>query len=420
MAEFLAPPGTARSAAAEPTVLAATGHGVYASRDGGAVWEPLGTGLPFNSKIAGLLTHSASPGTVFAVSDNASVRSAVQPPLILRSLDGGQHWVSAAAGLPAATVTAWTIDPSDPNVLLAASSEQAFRSSDAGLSWQAARLESGPHKAIAVAASESNVVYLGGRPALRSADRGVTWEPIPVVLPGEQQQMQDVSGIVVAPNDADQLWMALDGGGVVESRDAGRSWRLIGLDGQPVRWLAAGVAEKQASGTQGPLFYAGVAEDGIHRFDGNTWTAVSDGLPPDSSILALVIDPRTPGLLWAARDGGGVYRSADGGDTWENVAAGVGENLAQSLAVDFSVPDGVLMGTATAGVWALRPSIQSPAKATAVGAAKTVQWAGRRGCSHRGCLAARFRAGDGSKSGQHRPASVRTRQPRAAGLRLAA
>ena len=129
-------------------MLAATGHGIYVSRDGGAVWEPFGTGLPFNSKIAGLLTHSASPGTVFAVSDNASVRSAVQPPLILRSLDGGQHWASAAAGLPDAPVTAWTIDPSDPNVLLAASSEQAFRSSDAGLSWQAARLESGAHKAI--------------------------------------------------------------------------------------------------------------------------------------------------------------------------------------------------------------------------------------------------------------------------------
>jgi photosystem II stability/assembly factor-like uncharacterized protein len=378
VAEFLAPSGTARLAAAEPTALAATGHGVYVSRDGGAVWEPLGTGLPFNSKIAGLLTHSASPGTVFAVSDNASMRSAVQPPLILRSLDGGQHWASAAAGLPDAMVTAWTIDPNDPNVLLAASSEQAFRSSDSGLSWQAARLESSPHTAIAVAASDSNVVYLGGRPALRSADRGVTWEPIPVVLPGEQQQMQDVSGIVVAPNDAGQLWMALDGGGVVESRDAGRSWRLIGLDGQPVRWLAAGITEK---GQPPPPLYAGVAEDGIHRFDGNTWTAVSDGLPPHSSILALVVDPRTPGLLWAARDGGGVYRSVDGGDTWENVAIGVGENLAQSLAVDFSVPDGVLMGTATAGVWALRPNIQSSAKATAAGAAKTAN--GRAGVDAR-------------------------------------
>ena len=134
------------------------------------------------------------------------------------------------------------------------------------------------------------------------------------------------------------------------------------------------------SRTAQPL-YAGVAEDGVHRFDGNTWTAVSDGLPPHSSILALVVDPRTPGLLWAARDGGGVYRSTDGGDTWANVAAGVGENLAQSLAVDFSVPDGVLMGTATAGVWALRPSIQSAAKATTVSAAKTAN--GRAGVDAR-------------------------------------
>ena len=376
VAEFLAPPGTARSTAAESTVLAATGHGVYISRDGGAVWEPLGTGLPFNSKIAGLLTHSASPGTGFAVSDNASLRGVVQPPLVLRSLDGGQSWASAAAGLPDAGVTAWTIDPSDPNTLFAASSEQVFRSTDAGLGWHSARLESGARRAIAVAPSDGNVVYLGGRPAMRSVDRGLTWTPMPVALTGGGDQAQDVSGLVVAPDDSGRLWAALDDGGVFESRDAGRSWRLIGLDGQSVRWLAAGVAEKG----QLPL-YAGVAEDGIYRFDGNIWTAISDGLPARSTILTLVADPRAPGLLWAARDGGGVYRSTDGGNQWENVALGVGENLAQSLAVDFSVPDGVLMGTATAGVWALRPNVQPAAKATAVSAVKTAN--GRAGVDAR-------------------------------------
>ena len=377
VAEFLAPPGTtARSAAAEPTVLAATGHGVYASRDGGAVWEPLGTGLPFNSKIAGLLTHSASPGMVFVVSDNASLRGAVQPPLILRSLDGGQRWASAAAGLPAVPVTAWTSDPSDPNTLFAASSEQVFRSTDAGLSWQSKRVESGARRAIAVAPSDGNVVYLGGRPAMRSVDRGLTWTPMPVILTGGGDQAQDVSGLVVAPDDSGRVWAALDGGGVFDSRDAGRSWRSIGLAGQPVQWLAAGVAENGQ-----PPLYAGVAEDGIHRFDGNSWTAVSEGLPARSSILALAADPRTPGLLWAARDGGGVYRSTDGGDQWENVALGVGENLAQALAVDFSVSDGVLMGTATAGVWALRPNVQPAAKATAVSAVKTAS--GRAGVDAR-------------------------------------
>ena len=383
VAEFLALPGaTAQSAAAEPTALAATGYGIYVSRDGGAVWEPLGTGLPFNSTIAGLLTHNASSGTVFAVSDNAAVRSAVQPPLILRSLDGGQRWASAAAGLPDVPITAWTIDPSDPNTLFAASSEQVFRSTDAGLSWQRARVASDARRAIAVAPSDGNIVYLGGRPAMRSVDRGLTWTPMPVILTGGGDQAQEVSGLVVAPDDSGRVWAALDGGGVFESRDAGRSWRLIGLAGQPVQWLAAGIAQGQAGAMQGPApLYAGVAEDGIYRLDGNGWTAVSDGLPPRSTILALVADPRAPGLLWAARDGGGVYRSTDGGDEWENVALGVGENLAQALAVDFGVPDGVLMGTATAGVWALRPNVQPAAKATAVSTAKSAN--GRAGVDAR-------------------------------------
>ena len=199
---------------------------------------------------------------------------------------------------------------------------------------------------------------------------------MPVILTGGRDQAQDVSGLVVVPDDSEVLWAALDGGGVFESRDAGRSWRSIGLEGQLVRWLAAGVAEEGQ-----PPLYAGVAEDGIYRLDGNIWTAVSNGLPAHSTILALVADPRVPGLLWAARDGGGVYRSTDGGDQWVNVAAGVGENLAQSLAVDFGVPDGAVMGTATAGVWALRPNVQPATKATAVGAAKTAN--GRAGVDAR-------------------------------------
>jgi photosystem II stability/assembly factor-like uncharacterized protein len=347
-------PGAATS---DAVVLAATGHGLYISLDSGAIWAPLGAGMPFNSKIAGLLTHPGSPGQVFAVSDNMSSWGAVQPPMILRSLDGGQRWSAAAAGLPDAPATAWALDPNDPNTLFVASWEQVFRSSDAGLSWQSARLETGAHNAIAVAASDGNVIYLGGRPAMRSSDRGLTWTPMPVILPGEVAQTHDLSGLIVDPEDAAHLWAALDGGGVFESRDAGRSWNAVGLTDRPVRWLAAG-APGQADGAGGSVLYAGVAEDGIYRGDADGWTAASEGLPPRSTILAFVTDPRTTGLLWAARDGGGVYRSTDGGQTWGNVGLGVGDNLAQTLAVDYSLPDGVLMGTATTGVWSLRPDIQ--------------------------------------------------------------
>jgi hypothetical protein len=85
--------------------------------------------------------------------------------------------------------------------------------------------------------------------------------------------------------------------------------------------------------------------------DRQDWQPSGAGLPAASNIIAFVADPRSPGLLWAARDGGGVFRSTDNGDTWQNAGLGVGDNLALGLAVDYAVPGGIFMATATAGVW---------------------------------------------------------------------
>ncbi len=350
VAEFLVVPdgrGTGN------VVLAATGYGLFASRDGGALWAPLGAGLPFNSGIAGLLTDARLPERVFAVGENPAFWGLVGPPLVLRSSDGARAWTPAGRGLPDVDLKAGTIAPDDPNTLYLAAYEQFFRTTDGGLSWRTVRLAFGMHHAIAVAPSAPDTIYLGGRPALRATDRGVTWAEMPVVLPGQERQGNDVTGLVVDPADSRHLWAALDGAGVAESRDGGTTWEAAGLAGSRIRWLVNGAADRDGETLR---LYAGVPEDGIYRWDGATWAPASAGLPISSTILALIADPRTPGVLWAARDGGGVYRSTDFGGAWANMAAGIGDNLAQALAVDYAAPDGLLMGTATAGVWALRPN----------------------------------------------------------------
>ena len=229
---------------AENTVLAATGVGLFSSRDGGAVWQAFGSGLPFNSKIAGLLTHPARPDQILAVSDNRLLASAVQPPMILRSMDGGRRWTSAAAGLPDVPATAWALDPNDAATLFVASWNHIFRTTDAGLTWQVTRLDSSARKVVAVAPSDSNAIYLGGRPALRSTDRGDSWQPMPVAGAGSASQAQDVVGLAVDPQDAHHIWAALDGGGVYESSNAGRSWQLMGSQGG----LSAGWRPTRSSG----------------------------------------------------------------------------------------------------------------------------------------------------------------------------
>jgi len=359
---FLAPAGS------RPTALAATGNGIFISREGGALWQRQGSGLPANGRIVGLLTDARQPGSVFAITGQDSLGYTVAPPAVLHSTDGGRTWNPAAHGLWGARPTAWASDPADANSLFISSHDAFYHSADAGLTWQATPLTPGEHRALVVAPSDPNILYLGGNQALRSLDRGATWQPMPVMLAGQEGQAQDVTGLAVDPLDVTHVWAAM-ASGVLESRDGGGSWQAAGLDGRPVSWLVSSPAvwavDAAAGGAIRNAVYAGVAGDGIYRWDGgsSTWSPTSGGLPLQSTILSLVADPASPGTLWASRDGGGIYRTGDFGANWTNVAVGVGDNLGLALAIDFRTPGSVLLGTATAGVWAGRPGANT-AKAT--------------------------------------------------------
>jgi photosystem II stability/assembly factor-like uncharacterized protein len=370
---------------APTTVLAATGYGVFISQDAGALWQPHGSGLPFSSRIAGLLTDARQPELIFVILDSLGAVTnqpptqlmalPPSPPVVLRSTDGGTIWTAAAQGLPDLRPTAWSLDPNDPSTIFVSGSEYFCRSSDAGVSWQVARLPSSGYEALAVAASDSNILYLGGTSLLRSTDHGTTWQ----TLETPADQAGAIRALTVDPGDSEHVWAGLDAG-VVESTDGGKSWHGFGLRDHRVRWLVA----DGASGASGPAtIYAGVFEDGIYRWDAesSTWTSVSSGLPASTTILSFIPDPRSPGTLWASRDGGGMYRSTDRGTSWTNVAAGIGDNLTLALAIDHAgsgeaetSASGVLMGTATAGVWALRSGTAPTQSPTAVDARIEIVW----------------------------------------------
>ncbi len=331
---------------------------------------------------------------------------------MLRSLERGRTpagWTPVAGGLPEISPTAWALDPADPNTLFLAAEGAFFRSTDAGLSWTTTPLPAGARRALAVSPSNPSVLYLGGEPLLRSTDRGATWQEVPVLLSGQDRQAQAVTGLAIDPANAGRLWAGLAGGGVAESTDSGKTWQPAGLTGQEIGWLAVepepgGRAPATAGGQEsgGRALYAGVAGDGVYRWDepagdgltagesrtagagrqgGTGWVAASGtssseggGLPVGSTILAFLADPRTPGTVWASRDGGGIYRSTDRGASWANVGAGLGDNLAQTLAVDYTVAGGVLIGTATAGIWALKANAQPSSPPRAVDARVELVW----------------------------------------------
>jgi hypothetical protein len=70
--------------------------------------------------------------------------------------------------------------------------------------------------------------------------------------------------------------------------------------------------------------------------------------------FALVVDPRSPNVLYVGVDGGGVYKSTDGAATWEEMNRGLTNLRVFALAINPQSSDGVYAGTIGDGVYRLR------------------------------------------------------------------
>src|ERR1035437_7009151 len=80
---------------------------------------------------------------------------------------------------------------------------------------------------------------------------------------------------------------------------------------------------------------------------GVTWTPLDD--LPFAYLQTLVVDPATPGTLYAATSDTGLFKSVDGGVTWKKASGGITATSLQALAIDPLHPQVLYAGTA-AGV----------------------------------------------------------------------
>ena len=88
--------------------------------------------------------------------------------------------------------------------------------------------------------------------------------------------------------------------------------------------------------TVSATLYAGTEGGGVFKSTngGQSWTAVNSGLT-DTYVYALAIDPSTPVTLYAGTGfGGGVFKSTDAGSTWTAFNAGLGNLTVHALAID--------------------------------------------------------------------------------------
>ncbi len=114
--------------------------------------------------------------------------------------------------------------------------------------------------------------------------------------------------------------------------------------------LPAGVVQALATNPlSAGVVYVGGEFAGLYRSvnGGQTWDSpVLSGL----TIRAIAANRRTPGVIYAGASSGGIYRSPDGGSTWQAYEANLGLLPIKALLWDGGSCSAVLAGT-TNGVW---------------------------------------------------------------------
>ena len=281
--------------------------------------------------------------------------------------------------------TAMVCDPIDPeHIWIGAAGGGVWESRDAGKTWKArwrsrAPLEIG---ALALDPSSPGTIYCGTGEANLSADSypgdglyvsvngGRSWRTW--AKAAKTGVPKRIGVIAVDPFDGAHVLIGgvgygrvsgdNDFGGMYETRDRGATWNRATFVSANNYWCHSIVFDPAARGTILATFTAPGVKSGIYRTTdgGATWKQLTGGLPSGDRMgrTSLALAPSNPRVVYAqvcdASSGGadrvlGVFRSANGGSSWKDVAGGhfryEGQmSYGNTIAVHPQDPDRVICG----------------------------------------------------------------------------
>jgi photosystem II stability/assembly factor-like uncharacterized protein len=246
----------------------------------------------------------------------------------------------------------------------------AWQPGDAGLNADALKglalrgigpaLATGRIQDIAIDPKDPNVWYVasafGG--VWKTVNRGITFTPI-----FDEGGSFTLCCVAIDPKDSNVIWLATGentsqrsahfGDGVYKSTDAGKTWKRTGLASS--EHIGRLLIDPRNSNivyvaAQGPLFSGG-GERGVFKTTdgGQTWQA-SLTISADTGANDIVMDPHNPEVLYASAyqrrravgqligggPEGGIYKSMNAGKTWTKLAKGLptGDTGRIALATD--------------------------------------------------------------------------------------
>lgn len=359
---------------------AVLGYGIYRRSEEGAYWKRLGDeGLDtLNIKAFAQDPHDSK--VLYAGTSYGMYRSA----------DGGAKWEQINGGVSCSNVVAIAIDPKDPDILYVSATwsgyYRVYKTIDAGQTWhptgpgipssllkQKIIIDPDDHKDVYVCTVDKYNSIPDDAGVYRSMDGGEYWKPS-----GKGLLNTDIQSITFDPLSSKTLYAGAIGtqyaayGGVYVSYDEGSNWKWTStglpsyiepndievvydkLSNIPVLYVAAGPGDYLMP----PMTW----NPGLYRSEngGITWELAAGSLT-FPTLLSLAVNPQKPRTLYTGSKWGGVFRTTNGANSWSYWGDGLGKLCVKALAVHPENEDVVYAGaqassgygyTEDAGVWA--------------------------------------------------------------------
>jgi photosystem II stability/assembly factor-like uncharacterized protein len=220
---------------------------------------------------------------------------------------------------------------------------------------------------LAVDEGDPNHFYIGTASGgvFRTTNDGMSWQPL-----FDEQPVASIGDVTLAPSNPNIVWVGTGepqnrqsspyGAGVFRSMDAGRSWTFMGLE--DTRHIARILVHPRNPDV---VYVAAVGhlwgpneQRGVYRTDdgGSTWQRVLY-IDEHTGAIDLAMDPGDPRTLFAAMyqrqrtawgfsasgTGSGLYRTTDGGDSWDELSHGLPDGDKGRIGIDVYRRDGNLL-----------------------------------------------------------------------------
>lgn len=353
-----------------------TSRYIYRSDDGGSTWKQL-----ISKEVSpGRWTHRGINvfGHTHVVGidpkDHNHIYVGTADHGLVISDDKGKSWYASVKGMKYKDdIFDIAIDPKEPNIVHVINAKGLkvagfATSSNYGKTW-VQRTEGLPDNTlfntILINPYNTKTIFVGGKPGIyKSEDKGTSWIKKDTGLPYEIK----VQKLIYHPEKKSTVYAATDDG-LYESANDGNSWVKTHKNSLRIASLAIDPYQPEH-------IYAGVVRSrsgpgGVYKSSkaGRAWTQTLSG---PARIEAVAVLPSTPLVLYAASNdhqyhdesaGEGVFRSVNGGKTWESINNGLPVLRAFNINVNPSPPHEVYLSANGSGVYVtVDPVNESPSQ----------------------------------------------------------